>query len=95
MSELTHKLESLLEPRASHCLRIKIHTSDVFVIRDIYALDKSIYGLDGGWSGTIVSTSGLSFCKKNLFKDGSGVDFYESDVSEIFDETTDELIYRR
>ena len=95
MSELSHKMTSIFESYSNHYLRIYLRDGKIFTLKNFNCLDKSIYGLDGGWNGVIVKANHLSPKEAKLFLPNSAIDFYEEDIDKIFDETTNEWIFKR
>ena len=92
MPEPSHKMSDIFEPRSTHCLRIYFKDGKIFTLKNFYCVDKSIYGLNGGWNGVIIKAEQLSPKETKLFTPDSAIDFYEEDVDKIFDETTSEWV---
>jgi hypothetical protein len=82
-----------------HALRIRLLNGETFVLSSIIEVDEESAGYDldpvGTWSGLIVERECVSPARERLFVPGSGVDFAGSDIDEIEDEQTGEMIFSR
>jgi hypothetical protein len=57
-------------------------------------LDPSIYSISDQWNGTVVEqVAGRHPDFRQRFHSGAMIDFVESDIVEIFDETSGEKVY--
>jgi len=91
ISEQTHKLLPILELRESHELRVTFLDGRAFLLKMVCPIDSSIYNSIGGWTADVVCM--LSDPKNKFHKPRSGLDFFEGDILEIQDLTSEEVIY--
>ena len=90
-----HQFAELFEADDSRIFRITLG-EDVFRLRNFCIVDPSIYGIADQWSASVVEpVSGRHPDFHRLFHAGSGVDFVESDITEIVDEQLASVVYRR
>ena len=83
----THKLEAVFNRDDEAVLVVTFTDGMVLKLRAAYQVDSSVYGKTGQWSAIVVqSVTGRSFTV------GSGVDFLESDVSAVLDESTGQAL---
>ncbi len=88
----THRVQDVL---AADCeFRIHFANGSEVVVKDCSPVDFSIYHQTGGWSGTIVDFEGTE-AQINLFKPGSGIDFYEDDIVSVQRNGTCDLLYQK
>ena len=77
-------------------LRITFTDGGIFRLKDFDTIHPTIYGDADGWTATVVEHVCRTHPKfKHLMRPGSGVDFIESDVVEIFDETCSKLLFSK
>ena len=75
-------------------LRITFADGDIFRLRDFSTVHPTIYGDADKWTATVVEpVSGRHPKFEKLYRSGSGVDFVEKDIAEIFDETLQKIVY--
>jgi hypothetical protein len=75
-------------------LRVTFSDGDVFRLQDFDTVDPTIYGNADQWIATIVQPVGgkrPNFAR--LFRPGSGLQFKESDIVEIFDEASFTILF--
>jgi hypothetical protein len=89
----THRFASLLA--TDKVLRITFRDGDVFRLQYFSIINPTIYGYPDGWNATVVdAVHGHHPDFARLFRPGSGIDFYESDISEIFDECSSTPLFQ-
>jgi hypothetical protein len=90
----SHRFRDLLEADASRTVRISFRDGDVFRFCSCSVVDPSIYSVPDQWTAVVVEPiAGRHPDFRRLFHSGSGMDFIESDIVEIFDETAGEIVY--
>ena len=90
----SHRFRAMFEADASHIFRIALCDGDIFRLRSFSVVDPSIYSISDQWTAVVVEPiSGRHPDFHKLFHSGSGIDFVESDIVEIFDETAGEAVY--
>jgi len=90
----SHRFRELFEADDSRIYRITLRGEDVFRLRSFSVVDPSIYSISDQWTAVVVEPiSGKHPKFQQLFHSGSGVDFVESEITEIFDETSGEKVY--
>jgi hypothetical protein len=90
----SHRFRELFEADATRIFRITLRGEDVFRLRRFCIVDPSIDYLPDEWNADVVEPiSGKHPKFQQLFHSGSGVDFVESEITEIFDETSGEKVY--
>ena len=90
----THRFRALFEADDSRVFRITFCDGDIFRLRLFSVVDPSIYGDADKWTAEVVEpVRGRHPKFEKLFHSGSGVDFVESDITEIFDETLQKVVY--
>jgi hypothetical protein len=85
----SHQFRGLFEGDASRVFRISFRGGDIFRLRDLSVVDPSIYSISDQWTAEIVDV----ISGGRVFRPGSGLDFVESDILEIFDETAGQSVY--
>jgi hypothetical protein len=92
--ENTHRHLFLGEADAQKVFRITLRHGFVIRVRQSSAIDASVYGYTDGWCAHVVelltAPRELDF---KLFHPRSGIDFYECDIVEIFDESTQQVVF--
>jgi hypothetical protein len=89
-----HKHDFLLAASRDRVFRITFRNGEVFHLREFAQIDASIYGYPDGWSATIVAfEKPASEDRVKLFRPGSGIDLYESDINEIADVATGDILF--
>lgn len=86
----THRFLGIIDV-AESVFRFAMKDGDVFILKDCYPIDDSIYERKGEWSGQIVSM--ISDPANKFHKSGNGLDFLEDDIIRIYDETTGTIIF--
>jgi hypothetical protein len=90
----SHRFRELFEADDSRIYRITLRGEDVFRLCHFRIVDPSIYSVSDQWTADVVEPiSGKHPKFQQLFHSGSGVDFVESEITEIFDETSGEKVY--
>ncbi len=93
--EATHQFQELFETDEVRVFRITFRHEDTFRLRCFSIVDPSIYVIADQWTALVVEpVSGKRPQFHKLFPPGSGIDFVESDITEIADDATGEVIYR-
>lgn len=94
--EATHQFEELFLDDDERVFRITFIEGDVFRLRSFVVVDPSIYGVLDQWDALIVeAVAGARPNFYKLFRAGTAIDFVESDIAEIMDDTTGVILYRR
>ena len=88
-----HRLDAVFSTDGT--LRVTFTHGDIFLLRDFDTVDATIYGDADRWTATVVQpVRGEHPDFARLFRPGSGLDFNESDIAEISDETSSTILYR-
>ena len=91
----SHRFEPLFSADDERVLLLTFRDGDVFRLRSFSTVDESVYGTTDCWTATVVEpVSGVHPDFKRLFAAGTGVDFVESDIAEIADDLTGEVLFR-
>jgi hypothetical protein len=85
----SHQFRAMFETDALRIFRISFRGGDVFRLRSFSVVDPSIYSIPDQWTAVVVEP----ISSTRLFHSGSGLDFVESHIVEIFDETLDRSVY--
>ncbi len=85
----SHRFRELLGADASRVFRISFRDGNVFRLRSFSVVDPSIYSIPDQWTAEVIER----ISGGRVFHSGSGIDFVESDVIEIFDETLGAKVY--
>ena len=88
----THRLADALS--ADSEFQIRFTDGIEMVVKDCNPIDFSIYHRIGGWTGSVIEFTGNEK-QRQLFKTGSGIDFYEEDILSIRNNQTGETVYQR
>jgi hypothetical protein len=89
-----HRFRALFEADSSRIFRITFRDEDVLRLHGFQIVDPSIYSISDQWTAIVVEPiSGKHPKFRELFHSGSGVDFVESEITEIFDEVLGEKVY--
>lgn len=90
----SHRFSEFFETEDSHSLRITFHDGDIFRFRSFRIVDPSIYSISDQWSGTVAEQiAGRAPDFRLRYPTGSMINFVESDIAEIFDETLQRSVY--
>ena len=90
---VTHRFGSLFA--TDHVLRLTFRRGDVFRLQGFDIVDPGIYGDADRWTGWVVeAVYGTHPDFARLYRPGSGLDFHESDVTEIFDESSSAPLFQ-
>ena len=93
MLHATHRFGSLFA--TDHVLRSTFRHGDVFRLQGFDVVDPTIYGDTDRWTGWVVEAvhgSHPDFAR--LYRPGSGLDFHEPDITEIFDESSSTSLFQ-
>ncbi len=92
----SHQFGEFFEADDSLIFRITFECEDILRLRSFFIVDPSINEISDQWTALVVEPiAGKHPDFHRLFHSGSGIDFVESDITEIFDEKADLVIYRR
>jgi hypothetical protein len=83
----SHRFREIFGEDASRVFRITFKSGEVFRLGACRVVDPSIYSISDQWTAVLAESV------DSLFRQGSGVDFVESDVVEIFDESLERRVY--
>ena len=90
----SHRFREFFETEDSHSLRITFRDGDIFRFRSFRIVDPSIYSISDQWNGTVAQQiAGRAPDFRLRYPAGSMIDFVESDIAEIFDETLQRSVY--
>lgn len=90
-----HRFRLLFEADAQRVFRITFQNGDALLLRHFVFIDPSVNEMPDEWSAEIVKAiSGAHPDFHKLFHSGSPLDFVESEIAGITDESNDALIYR-
>jgi hypothetical protein len=91
----SHRFRALFEADTSRVFRISFRGGDVFRLRSFSVVDPSTYSISDQWTAEVVEPiSGKHPDFRRLFHSGSGLDFVEAGIVEIFDESSGEMVYK-
>lgn len=92
----SRRFSEVFEADDSRIFRITFRGEDILRLQSFVIVDPSIYGISNQWSAAVVEPiSGSHPDFQRLFHPGSGIDFVESDITEIVDEQAGAIIYQR
>jgi hypothetical protein len=77
-----------------HILRVTFREGDVFRLQGFDVVHPTVYGDADRWTGWVVEAvhgSHPDFAR--LYRPASGFDFHESDITEIFDESSSTRLF--
>ncbi|HLX96547.1 MAG TPA: hypothetical protein VKU37_12455 [Verrucomicrobiae bacterium] len=86
----SHRFRALFGTDASRIFRVSFRGGDVFRLRSLSAVDPSIYSISDQWTAEVVER----ISGQRLLHSGSGLDFVESDIVEIYDESSEKIVYK-
>jgi hypothetical protein len=86
-----HRFRDVFGEDASRVFRITFRDGDVLRMASFHVVDPSIYSIADQWTATFIEQVRLSAGRH--FGPGTGIDFAESDIAEIFDERLGETVY--
>ena len=90
----SHRFRELFEAKDAHSLLITFRDGDIFRFRSFRMVDPAIYSIADQWNGTVAEQiAGRPPDFRLRYPSGSMIDFVESDVVEIFDETSKKSVY--
>jgi hypothetical protein len=90
----SHQFRELFENESAHSLRITFRDGDVFRFRSFRMVDPSVYSISDQWNGTVAEQiAGRPPDFRLRYSPGSMIDFVESDIAEIFDESLERSVY--
>lgn len=90
-----HRFANYFDIPDVRVLRISFTCGDVFRLCGFLTVDPSIYGDPDRWTATVVeAVRGTHPDFARLFRPNSGLDFNESDITEIFDEASVTIVFR-
>lgn len=90
----SHRFREFFETEGSQSLRITFRDGDVFRFRSFRMVDPSIYSISDQWNGTVAEQiAGRTPDFRLRYPAGSMIDFVESDIAEIFDESLEKSVY--
>jgi hypothetical protein len=88
-----HRFTSLFQ--TDGVLRITFRHGDIFRLQHFSIVNPTIYGHADQWTATVVeAVRGDHPDFARLYRPGSGLDFHESDISEIFDESSSTPLFQ-
>lgn len=92
----SHHFRRLFEGDDTRTFRITLRHEDTFRLRCFCIVDPSIYGIPDQWCADVVEAiPGRNPRFVQLFKSGSKVDFVESEITEIVDESSGTSVFKR
>ena len=91
MSAESSAFSRLITGRTGHRFRIRFKDGEIYTLDDLCPISPEVYGVTGQWSGHVVAAE-IAAEKQRFHRSGSGVDFSENDVAEIFDVTAGEQL---
>ena len=90
----SHRFRELFEKEGSNSLRITFRDGDVFRFRSFRMVDPSVYSISDQWNGTVAEQiAGRPPDFRLRYPSGSMIDFVESDIAEIWDESLKRSVY--
>ncbi len=96
MSEIPNRHECLFlaELPSLRILRISLRDGRAFRLRSFVKIDSSVYDRPDGWSAVVVECLAPDDSwNRRLFHPGAALDFYESDLRVIVDESTGDVLF--
>jgi hypothetical protein len=92
----THRFSKLFHAEGDPVLRISFVHGDIFRLRSFSSVDPSEEGFPDQWVATVVEpVAGKHPDFARLFHPDSAVQFVESDISEIVDDRSGAVLFRR
>ncbi len=89
-----HRFRELFETEGANSLRITFRDGDIFRFRSFRIVDPSIYSIPDQWNGIVADqVAGRPPDFRLRYPSGSMIDFVESDIVEIFDESLKRSVY--
>jgi len=89
----SHKLDKIFPASRDAIVRVTFKDGDVFRLSSCYAVDETVYDKKGLWCGGIVEAVKIPAAKSKQLRAGSGLDFLEEDIAEIYDETSQRVLF--
>jgi len=90
----SHRFRDFFEAEGSSSLRITFRDGDVFRFHSFRMVDPSVYSISDQWNGTVAEQiAGRPPDFRLRYSPGSMIDFVESDIAEIFDESLQRSVY--
>ena len=90
----SHRFRELFRADVTRTLRITFRDGDIYRFSSFRIVDPSIYSISDQWNGTVLEqVAGGHPVFRQRFPSGAMIDFVESDIVEIFDETSGEKVY--
>lgn len=70
-------LKQIVDQHPNEHIRLTFIDGEIYVLKNIYMIDPSVYGIQGQWSGEIVL---IVHTNSKIIRNGNGLDFLESEV---------------
>ena len=90
----THKLYEFFPTARDSVVRVTFKDGEVYRLSSCYAVDETVYDKIGLWCGEVIEIVKVSAGKKSNLHVGSGMDFFEEDITETYDEASQQLLFK-
>ena len=87
----SHRFREILGKNASRVFRITFRDSDILRMVAFQVVDPSIYSISDQWTATFVEL--VHSASHRHVRVGTGIDFVETDIVEIFDESLNRRVH--
>jgi hypothetical protein len=87
----SHRFREVFGEDASRVFRITYRDGDILRMHSFYIVDPSIYSISDQWTATLVEQVHTKSHRRH--RPGTGIDFVESDIVEIYDETLERSVH--
>ena len=87
----SHRFREFFGADASRILRVTFRDGDILRFHSFCIVDPSIYSISDQWTATVVEQVAGSH---RHFHPGAGVESVETDIIEIFDESSGKIVYK-
>jgi hypothetical protein len=88
----THKFYEFFPTAADAIVRVSFNDDEIYRLKSCNPVDETVYDKKGLWCGTVVEVIKVSRVKN--FRAGNGMDFLEEDIAEIYDETSQQILFK-
>jgi hypothetical protein len=90
----SHKLYEFFPTSADAIVRVSFSDGEIFRLKSCYAVDETVYDKKGLWCGVIVETVKVLAEKSKRLRAGNGLDFLEDEIIEIYDEASQQFLFK-
>jgi hypothetical protein len=90
----SHKLYEFFPTSVDVVVRVTFKDGEVYRLASCYAVDETVYDKKGLWSGDVIEIVKVPAEKIKSLRVGNGMDFFEQDVAEIYDEASQQVLFK-